>query len=370
MPRSAIARSEPSQHDIEIACRLGIVSVEREPPLHLGLRLLVDGDGLGVFSNALPDRVDQRQELIDGKAQDRIVRSSSQDIHPAPAQCPQRRTGSLCVGMGSRRPRNLATAANWVEESGRRQIAPKSVRRGRTEGRRRVKSTDLAEVRKALWATADQMRANSSLGPAEYRGPVLGLIFLAYAEHRFDLVTPELEEKASKYNPVTPDHYKARSVLYVPDEARLSNLVTLPEGENRGKAVDEAMKAIEAANPELKDVLPRGYQRMEQSVLIELCRLFAPLPRQLSGDAFGLIYEDFLSNFAMAEGRLGGEFFTPYSIVRLIVEIIEPFQGRVFDPACGSGGMFVQCAKFVERHNESATEELSVYGQALSVRVR
>lgn len=226
-----------------------------------------------------------------------------------------------------------------------------------------MKSTDLADVRKVLWDTADQMRANSSLGPAEYRGPVLGLIFLAYAEHRFDLVTPELEEEASKYNPVTPDHYKARSVLYVPDEARLSNLVILPEGQNRGKAVDEAMKAIEAANSELKDVLPRGYQKMEPSVLIELCRLFAPLPRQLSGDAFGLIYEDFLSNFAAAEGKLGGEFFTPYSIVRLIVEIIEPFQGRVFDPACGSGGMFVQCAKFVERHNDSPTEELSVYGQ-------
>jgi len=98
-------------------------------------------------------------------------------------------------------------------------------------------------------------------------------------------------------------------------------------------------------------------------VLIELCRLFAPLPRQLSGDAFGLIYEDFLSNFAMAEGRLGGEFFTPYSIVRLIVEVIEPFHGRVFDPACGSGGMFVQCAKFVERHNSSPTRDLAVYGQ-------
>jgi len=92
-------------------------------------------------------------------------------------------------------------------------------------------------------------------------------------------------------------------------------------------------------------------------------RLFAPLPRNLSGDAFGLIYEDFLSNFAMAEGRLGGEFFTPHSIVRLIVEIIEPFHGRVFDPACGSGVMFVQCAKFVERHQGSATRELSVFGQ-------
>lgn len=226
-----------------------------------------------------------------------------------------------------------------------------------------MKSSDLAEVRRTLWKAADELRANSSLGPAEYRGPVLGLIFLAYAEHRFEQVREEVETKATKRNPATPDHYKARSVLYLPEEARLSNLVKLPEGKNLGKAVDEAMKAVEAANPELKDVLPRGYQKMEQSTLIELCRLFAPLPRQLSGDAFGLIYEDFLSNFAMAEGRLGGEFFTPYSIVRLIVEIIEPFQGRVFDPACGSGGMFVQCGKFVERHNGSATKELSIYGQ-------
>lgn len=122
------------------------------------------------------------------------------------------------------------------------------------------------------------------------------------------------------------------------------------------------LKAIEEANPELRDVLPRGYQRLEKSTLTELLRLFAPLPRQLSGDAFGLIYEDFLSNFAASEGRLGGEFFTPYSIVRLIVEIIEPFHGRVLDPACGSGGMFVQTAKFVERHHKSATRELSVFG--------
>jgi len=226
-----------------------------------------------------------------------------------------------------------------------------------------VKSSDLSDVRHALWSAADQMRANSSLGPGEYRGPVLGLIFLAYAEHRFEQVRRKVEAAATARNPATPDHYKARSVLYVPDEARLSTLVAMPEGANLGKAVDDAMKAIEAANPELKDVLPRGYQRMEPSVLVELCRLFAPLPRQLSGDAFGLIYEDFLSNFAMAEGRLGGEFFTPYSIVRLIVEVIEPYHGRVFDPACGSGGMFVQCAKFVERHNASPTTELSVFGQ-------
>ena len=224
-------------------------------------------------------------------------------------------------------------------------------------------SADLGHVRRTLWKAADELRANSTLAPNEYRGPVLGLIFLAYAEHRFEQVRPELESKATTRRPVTPDDYRARSVLFTPQEARPSHLVDLPEGEELGAAVDTAMRLIEAHNLELRDVLPKGYQRLEKSTLTELLRLFAPLPRGLSGDAFGLIYEDFLSNFAMAEGRLGGEFFTPYSIVRLIVEIIEPFHGRVFDPACGSGGMFVQCAKFVERHKKSAVRELSVYGQ-------
>ncbi|MCC5954208.1 MAG: SAM-dependent DNA methyltransferase [Acidimicrobiia bacterium] len=226
-----------------------------------------------------------------------------------------------------------------------------------------MRSEDLGEVQRTLWKAADELRANSSLTPADYRSPVLGLIFLAYAEHRFDAVRGDIEAEATPRNPATPDDYRARSVLFVPDAARLSTLVELPEGENLGKALDDAMNTMEGANPELTDVLPRGYQRLEKSTLTELLRLFAPLPRKLSGDAFGLIYEDFLSNFAMAEGRLGGEFFTPYSIVRLIVEIIEPFHGKVFDPACGSGGMFVQCAKFVERHNESASRELSIYGQ-------
>jgi type I restriction enzyme M protein len=224
-------------------------------------------------------------------------------------------------------------------------------------------TTDLAQVRRTLWAAADELRANSSLAPNEYRGPVLGLIFLAYAEHRFEQVRPEVEAKATARRPVTADDYRARSVLFIPDEARLSHLVNLPEKQDLGAAVDTAMRLVETHNAELRDVLPKGYQRLEKSTLVELLRLFSPLPRTLSGDAFGLIYEDFLSNFALAEGRLGGEFFTPHSIVRLIVEIIEPFHGRVFDPACGSGGMFVQCAKFVERHQGSATKELSVYGQ-------
>jgi type I restriction enzyme M protein len=225
-----------------------------------------------------------------------------------------------------------------------------------------VKATDLAKVRATLWAAADELRANSKLTPVQYRDPVLGLVFLAYAENRFETVRGEVEAKASARNPATIADYKAKSVLYVPDESRLSYLNNLPEGDDIGRYVDEAIKAVEAANPELKDILPRGYQKLERSTLIELLRLFAPLPTQLEGDAFGFIYEDFLSNFAAQEGKGGGEYFTPYSIVRLIVEILEPFQGRVFDPACGSGGMFVQCAKFVERHHESATRKLSVFG--------
>ena len=224
-------------------------------------------------------------------------------------------------------------------------------------------TTDLAEVRRTLWQAADQMRANSTLGPAEYRSQVHGLLFLAYSENRLEEIRPELEAKATARRPVTADDYKARSVLFVPDEARLSTLAALPEAADLGAATDAAMRAIETHNPELSDVLPKGYQKMEKPVLTTLLRLFAPLPRTLSGDAFGLIYEDFLSNFAAAEGKGGGEFFTPHSIVRLIVEIIEPFRGRVFDPACGSGGMFVQCAKFVDRRKGSATADLAVYGQ-------
>ena len=222
---------------------------------------------------------------------------------------------------------------------------------------------DLADVERRLWQAADQLRANSALTPAQYRDPILGLIFLAYAEHRFKELRPQLEGKASPRRPVTPDDYRAQGVLYVPDVALLDYLVDLPEAVDIGKAVDTAMTVIETANAGLNDVLPRGYAKLDPGVLQQMLRLFAPLPEMLSGDAFGLIYEYFLSNFALAEGRLGGEFFTPQSIVRLIVEVIEPFHGRVFDPACGSGGMFVQCAKFVVRHRGSPNSDLSVYGQ-------
>jgi type I restriction enzyme M protein len=223
--------------------------------------------------------------------------------------------------------------------------------------------SDLTEVERRLWAAADELRANSTLTAAQYRDPVLGLIFLAFAEHRFEQVRPELQSKATGRRPISADDFRARGVLYVPEISRLSYLVNLPEGEDLGANIDLAMDAIESTNAGLRDVLPRGYQKLEKSTLVELVRLFAPLPRTLSGDAFGLIYEYFLANFASAEGRLGGEFFTPQSIVRLIVEVIEPFKGKVYDPACGSGGMFVHCAKFVAEHRGSPSRDLTVFGQ-------
>jgi type I restriction enzyme M protein len=132
--------------------------------------------------------------------------------------------------------------------------------------------------------------------------------------------------------------YQARGVLYLPESARFSNLLQLPEGADIGKAINDAMKAIEADNDDLKDVLPRTYSRLDKELLVSLLKNFAAISIDIEGDAFGKIYEYFLGKFAMSEGQKGGEFFTPLSIVKLIVEIIEPFHGRIYDPACGSVG--------------------------------
>ena len=145
--------------------------------------------------------------------------------------------------------------------------------------------------------------------------------------------------------------------------ARFRNLLELPEGSDLGRGVNEAMRSVEEHNPDLTGVLPRTYGAIDNSTIASLLRHINSYTKDLEGDAFGLIYEYFLGKFAMAEGAGAGEFFTPMSIVRLIVEILEPFHGRIFDPACGSGGMFVQSARFVERHRQSPGEELSIYGQ-------
>jgi len=221
------------------------------------------------------------------------------------------------------------------------------------------------EIEKRLWGVADQLRANSRLKSSEYSGPVLGLIFLRFADHKFSVAQKEL--KASKHRgkrrTIGKADYQARGVMYVPEQARFRNLLQLPEGENIGKVVNDAMKAIEAENEELRGVLPKDYNRLENDMLFALLKTFSEIPMDVEGDVFGKIYEYFLGKFALAEGRRGGEFFTPTSLVKLIVEVIEPYHGRILDPACGSGGMFVQSANFVKRHQKNPTSEISVYGQ-------
>lgn len=224
-------------------------------------------------------------------------------------------------------------------------------------------ATDLNELQNRLWEAADQLRANSGLRASEYSTPVLGLIFLRYADLRFGAVHEELEGKGTGRRKIGPADYQARGVLYLPEEARFDKLVSLPEGADIGKALNDAMAAIEQTNPDLDGVLPRAYAGLPNEVLVELLRLLGRLPHSIEGDGFGLIYEYFLGQFAFAEGQKGGEFFTPTSIVKLIVEIIEPYHGKIYDPACGSGGMFVQSAHFVERHRKDPGSELSVYGQ-------
>ncbi len=223
-------------------------------------------------------------------------------------------------------------------------------------------ATDLGELQSTLWETADQLRANSGLKASEYASPVLGLIFLRYADDRF-AQADEVVGPGSDRRPTGPDDYKAIGALYLPDESRFETLLNLPEGADIGKSINRAMTGIEKHNPDLKGVLPGDYSRVPDNILGELLRLLRGLPEVIEGDGFGLIYEYFLGKFALSEGRQGGEFFTPTSIVRLIVEILEPFRGKIYDPACGSGGMFVQSAHFVERHRHDPSQELSIYGQ-------
>lgn len=228
-----------------------------------------------------------------------------------------------------------------------------------------------------LWSAAEHMRVNSSLKLNEISEPILGLIFLKFADVRFKKAQKELEEEKSsshsaRQRPISPDDYKARGVLYIPQIATFSYLINLPENENLGKAINEAMKAIEEENKELAGVLPQDYTTISRKadennrILITLLKSFNQIPDDIDGDAFGEIYEYFLGNFALSEGQNGGEFFTAQSIVKLLVEVIEPYHGRIYDPACGSGGMFVHSAQFVQKNKKGKAQvmdEVAIYGQ-------
>lgn len=221
-------------------------------------------------------------------------------------------------------------------------------------------------LEKRLWDAADQFRANSGLKAQEYSGPILGLIFLRFAEVRFSARRQELESVGASSRRGSridePAAYHAENVLYLAPEARFDFLLTLPEASDVGAQVNAAMRLIEQHNPQLAGVLPKTFNLLTSTLLKALLKKISEIPATLDFDAFGRIYEYFLGEFAMSEGQGGGEFYTPASIVQLLAQVIEPFHGRVLDPACGSGGMFVQSARFVAEHHKNPAAELSICG--------
>ena len=216
-----------------------------------------------------------------------------------------------------------------------------------------------------LWAAADKLRGN--MEPSDYKHVALGLIFLKYISDAFEAKRAELltEELADAED---PEEYLAENVFWVPKEARWSHLRARAKQPTIGKDIDDAMLAIEASNASLKGVLAKDYARpaLNKVMLGELIDLVSGIgmveEAERSRDILGRVYEYFLGKFAGAEGKRGGEFYTPRSVVRLLVEMLEPYKGRVYDPCCGSGGMFVQSEKFVEEH-DGRIGDIAVYGQ-------
>jgi len=228
-----------------------------------------------------------------------------------------------------------------------------------------------------LWQAADALRG--SMDAAEYKHVVLGLIFLKYISDAFEELHARLEaERDQGADPEDPDEYRAQNVFWVPPEARWMHLKNQAKQPTIGRLVDDAMEAVERDNPSLKGVLPKDYARpnVDKRRLGRLIDLFSNIrlgeEANRSKDVLGRVYEYFLGQFASAEGKKGGEFYTPRCIVRLLVEMIEPFRGRIYDPCCGSSGMFVQSVEFIEAHATGngnggrARRNISIYGQELN----
>ena len=222
------------------------------------------------------------------------------------------------------------------------------------------------DLEKILWEAADRLRSN--MDAAEYKHVVLGLIFLKYVSDSFNRVYDKLKNQQYA-DPEDPDEYRAENVFWVPKDARWGVLQSnAKKHEVIGKLIDDSMDAIERDNPKLRGVLPRNYARpeLDKQRLGELIDMISSVgfgeSREQGLDLLGRVYEYFIGMFADAEGKNAGQFYTPRGIVRLLVEMIEPFEGRVFDPCCGSGGMFIQSKGFVEAH-QGRVEGISVYGQ-------
>lgn len=231
----------------------------------------------------------------------------------------------------------------------------------------------LKELKDRLWATADQLRANSGLKATEYAEPVLGLIFLRFADVKYSQYEAEINSEFNRLKGTRmerPIHEIAieKCGYYLPQESRYNELLNLPDNANLAEAVKNAMIAIEKYTKELEDTLPKDIYYSVNTpenplVLSNLLRNFKDIPENVELDIFGEIYEYFLGKFALAEGQGGGEFFTPSSVVKYMVEVLNPKEGKILDPACGSGGMFVQTAHYIQRHkNKGEDINLRAYG--------
>lgn len=230
----------------------------------------------------------------------------------------------------------------------------------------------LKKLENDLWSAADKLRANSDLKASEYSTPVLGLIFLKFADNKYRQHEAAIEQEFQRHKGKRTERSLEEIAIekcgfYLDAKARYDYLLNLPEKENIAKAIRAAMASIEKTKPELLGVLPQEeYDRFTRSdknkgIPKDLLKLFSDIPVDASGDVFGQIYEYFLGNFALSEGQGGGEFFTPRSVVKLMTEVIEPHGGKVFDPACGSGGMFVQSAEFIHQHQTDKAADLDVF---------
>ena len=232
-----------------------------------------------------------------------------------------------------------------------------------------MQGNQLRKLEAELWKAADQLRANSKLTASEYSMPVLGLIFLRHAFNRFRKVKIEVEKGLPSHpqrgiRPLTKKDFEEKNSMFLPDKAQFDYLVELPEGEDIGEAIDQAMKLIEDEYDNLKGVLPKNYSIFSKDLLRELIRIFnKEVLQKAEGDLFGKIYEYFLNKFAMTGAQEGGEFFTPFSLVNTIVNVIEPDHGINLDPAVGSAGMFVQTGYFIESEGQNPAEKVTFYGQ-------
>lgn len=243
-----------------------------------------------------------------------------------------------------------------------------------------MNAEQLKRLENDLWSAADNLRANTGLKSSEYATPILGLIFLRFADNKYQQYEASIKAEFEQYAGTRREKplaeiAKEQCGFYLPAEARYDYLLNLPQSADIVQKLKEAMQAIEHYKEELTGILPKdeynAFAKKDKSdlktVLFDLLKKFSDIPRDASGDVFGKIYEYFLGKFALSEGQKGGEFFTPTSVVKLMVEIIEPYQGSVFDPACGSGGMFVQSQAFVQKHRKAgkdkSKDELFVSGQ-------